>query len=99
MSKAIDFLKAHENGTPSRFVENAKFRQENRTWLNWSRQVALSLIRYMEDENLTRQTLAARLNVTPQYVSKLLSGKVNFSFKSVAELEEKLGLHLLAVAE
>lgn len=37
--------------------------------------------------------------VSPQYVSKILSGKVNFSFKSIAELEEKLGLKLMNILE
>ncbi len=99
MSKAIDFLKAHESETPSRFMENAQFRKENKTWITWSREVALLIIRYMEAEGLNRQTLANRLDVSPQYVSKLLSGKVNFSFKSVADIEEKLGLRLISVAE
>ncbi len=97
MSNAIEFLKAHQSEMPSHFVENAQRRRENRTWLKWSRDVALRLIAYMEDEGLSRQALAARLGVTPQYVSKLLSGNVNFSFKSVAEIEEKLGLHILNV--
>lgn len=97
MSKAIDFLKAHQSEKPSSFVEKAKWRQENRSWLNWSHDVALRLINYMEDEGLSRQELANKLGVTPQYVSKILSGKVNFSFKSIADIEEKLGLHILSV--
>lgn len=93
-SKSIGFLKTHESASSSRFEENAKWRQENKAWLNWSRNVALSLIEYME-----RNGLAERLNVSPQYVSKILSGKVNFSFKSIAELEEKLGLKLMNMLE
>ena len=98
MSKAIDLLKSHESATPSFFEENAKWRRENRTWLNWSRDVAVSLINYMETNHINRNGLAERLQVTPQYVSKLLSGKVNFSFQSIAEIEEKLGIILLETA-
>ena len=34
----------------------------------------------------------------PQYVSKILSGKVNFSFKTISEIEEGLGIELFQAA-
>lgn len=99
MSRAIDFLKKHESISPSHFEENAKWRKENEAWLEWSRNIALSLVEYMESNGLNRNGLAERLGVSPQYVSKILSGKVNFSFKSIAELEQKLNIKLLDVLE
>ena len=48
---------------------------------------------------LNRNGLAERLEVSPQYISKILSGKVNFSFKSIAEIEQKLDIKLLNVVE
>ena len=96
--KAIRFLKEHESSTPSKFRENAQWRHENKAWLKWSRNIALSLIDYMQTHNLSRNGMAELLGVTPQYVSKLLSGKVNFSFKSVAEIESKLGISCLSVS-
>lgn len=99
MSRAIDFLKKHESISPSHFEENAKWRKENEAWLEWSRNIALSLVEYMESNGLNRYGLAERLGVSPQYISKILSGKVNFSFKSIAELEQKLNIKLLDVLE
>ena len=99
MSRAIDFLKKHESISPSYFEENAKWRKENEAWLEWSRNIALSLVEYMESNGLNRNGLAERLGVSPQYISKILSGKVNFSFKSIAELEQKLNIKLLDVLE
>ena len=99
MNKAIDFLKKHESISPSYFEENAKWRKENKVWLEWSRSIALALVDYMESNGLNRNGLAERLGVSPQYISKILSGKVNFSFKSIAELEQKLGIKLLNVLE
>ena len=99
MSKTINFLKEHESQVPSKFQENAEWRRENREWLRWSRDVALSLVEYMETNGINRNGLAERLEVTPQYVSKLLSGKVNFSFKSIAEIENKLSIRLLNIME
>lgn len=92
MSTAIDFLKKHERIFPSHFEENATWRKENKTWLEWACNIALSLVEYMEFNGLNRNGLAERLGVSPQYVSKILSGKVNFSFKSIAELKQKPGI-------
>lgn len=99
MSRTIDFLNEHESNVPSKFQENADWRRENREWLKWSRGVALSLVDYMETNEINRNGLAERLGVTPQYVSKMLSGKVNFSFKSIAEIENKLSIKLLRIME
>lgn len=97
-SKAIKFLEAHMSETPSRFVEEANWRKENASWLKWSRQLAVTLIGYMQDNDLKRADLAKRLGVSPQYVSKLLSGTENLSFKSIANIEEKLGISCFETA-
>lgn len=96
-SKVINFLESHKSETPSRFVEEATWRKENEGWLRWSRQFATTLIGYMQDNGLKRADLALRLGVSPQYVSKLLSGTENLSFKSIANIEEKLGISCFAI--
>lgn len=97
-SKAIKFLEAHMSETPSRFVEEATWRKENASWLRWSRQLAVTLIGYMQDHNMKRADLASMLGVSPQYVSKLLSGTENLSFKSIANIEAKLGISCIAIS-
>lgn len=90
--KTKDFLKAHLSDTPSTLQEDAKWRQENEVWLKWSRSIALSIVDYMQENGLSRSDIADRLGVSPQYVSRILSGNTNFSFKSIAEIERKLGI-------
>ncbi len=97
-SKAIKFLEANECGAQSRFVEEATWRRENASWLRWSRQFAVTLIGYMQDNGMKRADLASKLGVSPQYVSKLLSGTENLSFKSIANIENKLGISCLAIS-
>lgn len=97
VSKAIKFLKEHQSGAPSRLAEEAAWRKENAGWLRWSRQLAVTLIGYMQDNGLKRADVAALLGVSPQYVSKLLSGTENLSFKSVAHIEDKLGITCFAM--
>lgn len=94
----LDFLEAHQSSQPSTFTEDAKWRQENDVWLRWSRGIALSIVDYMQENGLTRSDIASKLGVTPQYVSKILSGNTNFSFKSVAEIESKLGISCMEAA-
>ena len=97
-SETLTFLESHQSETPSRFTENAQWRKENASWLRWSRQVALAIIDYMQANGLKRADLAKKLGVSPQYVSKLLSGTENLSFKSIANIEEKLGISCIEVA-
>jgi len=97
-NEALLFLENHQSETPSRFTENAQWRKENASWLRWSRQVALAIIDYMQENGLKRADLAKKLGVSPQYVSKLLSGTENLSFKSIANIEEKLGVNCLDAA-
>lgn len=97
-SKAVQFLESHQSGETSPFEADALWRQENASWLKRSRSVALAIVDYMQDNGLSRNDLAERLSVSPQYVSKILSGKVNFSFKSIAEIEDKLGIDCFRAA-
>lgn len=97
-NKALHFLETHQSDTPSRFAENAQWRKENASWLRWSRQVALAIIDYMQDNGLKRSDLAKKLGVSPQYISRLLSGTENLSFKSIANIEDKLGINCLETA-
>ena len=91
-SKAIDFLEKHQSNTPSKFEEEARWRQENETWLRLSRSVSLTLIDYMQEHNLSRVELASQLGVSQQYLSRILSGTENFSLKTIAKIEAALGV-------
>lgn len=59
--KTLNFLEAHLSDTPSTFVEDAKLRKENETWLRWSRRVALCIVDYMQENSLTRSDIAEKL--------------------------------------
>ena len=94
-NKAISFLEQHQSSESSHFEEDARWMQENELWLKKSRSIALSLIDYMQDNNLTRAGLAKKLNVSQQYLSRMLSGTENFSLKSIAKIEVMLGITCL----
>ena len=96
--KTLRFLEAHESHEASSFVDEAKWRQENNAWIRWSQSIALKIVDFMQENNLSRADIAERLGCTPQYVSKILSGKTNFSFKTIAEIERRLGISCMEKA-
>lgn len=96
--KTLDFLDTHRSDQPLSFTEDAKWRQENEAWLRWSRSIALCIVDYMQENGLSRSDVANKLGVSPQYVSRILSGNTNFSFKSIAEIERKLGISCMEAA-
>ena len=93
--KTLKFLERNLSSEPSTFAEEAKWRQDNEVWLKWSQGIAMKIIDYMQENNLSRTDIASRLGCSPQYVSKILSGHTNFSFKSIAEIEKCLNIQIM----
>ncbi|WP_315091108.1 helix-turn-helix transcriptional regulator [uncultured Alloprevotella sp.] len=93
--KTLKFLEKNLSSEPSTFAEEAKWRQENEVWLKWSQGIAMKIIDYMQEHKLSRADIASRLGCSPQYVSKILSGHTNFSFKSIAEIEKCLNIRIM----
>ena len=93
--KTLKFLERNLSNEPSTFAEEAKWRQDNEVWLKWSQGIAMKIIDYMQEHNLSRADIASRLGCSPQYVSKILSGHTNFSFKSIAEIEKCLNIQIM----
>ena len=73
------------------------WRKENASWLRWSRQLAVTLIGFMQDNGMKLADLVSTRGVSPQYVSKLLSGTENLSFKSISNIEDRLGISCLVM--
>ena len=96
--KTLKFLERNLSSKPSTFSEEAKWRQDNEVWLKWSQGIAMKIIDYMQEHNLSRADIASRLGCSPQYVSKILSGHTNFSFKSIAEIEKCLNIQIMEVS-
>ena len=93
--KTLKFLEKNLSSEPSTFAKEAKWRQENEVWLKWSHGIAMKIIDYMQERKLSRADIASRLGCSPQYVSKILSGHTNFSFKSIAEIEKSLNIRIM----
>ena len=98
MSRAIDFLEAHQSPKPSRWREDAKWRRDNEYWLKYSRYITFQVLRAMETQSVTQVKLAKRMGCTQQYVSNLLKGSSNMTLETIARLENALNIDLVKSA-
>ena len=98
MSRAIEFLEAHQSPTPSRWREDAQWRRDNEYWLQYSRYITLQVLRAMDEQSVTQVELAKRMGCTQQYVSNLLKGCSNMTLETIARLENALSIDLIKSA-
>ena len=94
--KMLEFLESHKSETPSTWREEAEWRRDNWSWLQYSQKIAVKILLRMKQTGLTQQALAERMNCTQQYVSKILKGNENLSLDTLSKLEEVLGINLLS---
>ena len=82
--------------TQSNYLQNAKFRIENKKWLSYSSNIALRVLAALEEsEQMTQKTLAEKVGVSPQYINKVLKGQENLSLQTIAKLSEALNMELI----
>ncbi len=98
MDKVLDFLKSHQSPTPSRWREEAEWRQANWGWLRYSQYIAIRMMSRMEELHITQTALAERMNCSQQYISKVLKGQENLSLESIWRIESVLGIDLVKSA-
>ena len=81
----------------SNYLQNAKFRIENKKWLNYSSNIALRIIAVLDQQaNMTQKALAEKLEVSPQYINKILKGQENLSLATIAKISEVLNVELIS---
>ena len=78
-------------------LQAVNFRKEGQVWLRKSRQIALSVLYYLEQKGMTKKDLAEKMGVTPTYVGKLLKGKENLSLETISKIEEAMDVDLVNV--
>ena len=98
MSKAIEFLEAHESSIPSNWREEASWRKDNSYWLKYARHITLQVLQAMEEQSVTQVQLAERMGCSQQYVSNLLKGSSNMTLETIAKLELALNIDILRSA-
>jgi transcriptional regulator with XRE-family HTH domain len=84
---------------PSGWLEDARWRKENRVWLRRSQSIALKILRTLREKKMSQKELAEIVGVSPQQVSKIVKGKENLTLETIARLEKALGIVLMDVPQ
>lgn len=82
---------------PSKWMGEAKFRSANRVWLKRSQAIAIKVLFRLDELKMSQKALAESLNVSPQYINKVVKGKENLTLEAIAKLESALGIELMFI--
>lgn len=77
-------------------VARSKERIKNRAMLRESQEIAMKVLEKLDELGWTQKRLAEELNVSPQQVTKLVSGKENLTLETQVKLQNALDIPILA---
>jgi len=95
MSKNREILDALAPAKGTDWKEKLNERRKNKAWMRKSRDIVFDILDALQEKGMTQKDLAKLLEVSPQTVSKTLSGKENISLETIARYEEVLGISLI----
>lgn len=87
------------------WIKKAKYRQENKAWLDISFAIAVKIKSKLEENKKSKEfpksqkELAEALGCSPQYVNKLLKGTENLQLETITRIERILSIHLIQVPQ
>lgn len=91
--KEKEKLQKLSSGTSLGWLDDAEFVENNEEMLEMSAKAALAILKVMRQQDLTKRDLAQMLGISPQSVSKQLSGNANFTFETLQKYGKALGMN------
>lgn len=80
------------------WISKSKFEIENEEELLACRRIILKIVRYMKDNNMSQKDLAEKLNISPQYINKLIHGQdLNLKITTALRYGRILGVKLVEI--
>jgi len=79
--------------------ENLSIKLENTVWKSKAVSIALTVLALLDEQGISKQELAARMNVKPQYVSRIVKGKANITLETLVKLEQALGTTIVEIVD
>jgi len=95
--KTIDKLHTIATTIDSTLINEAKERVKNRDWLKKSQRLAIVILLTLKKLNMSQRELAKKLDVSPQYVNKIVKGREKLNLETISNLESALGIELIKV--
>jgi DNA-binding Xre family transcriptional regulator len=99
MNKISDRLNTLAGSNRSSWLERAKWLEENQSWLKKSGDIALDIMTILRAKKISKTKLSESLGVSPQQMSKWLSGNENMTLSTICKIEEALGYELIQVTD
>lgn len=99
MNKISDRLNTLAGSNRSSWFERAKWLEENQSWLKKSGDIALDIMTILRAKKISKTKLSESLGVSPQQMSKWLSGNENMTLSTICKIEEALGYELIQVTD
>ena len=93
----LDKLNQTISTKPSKWLEEADYRFENKAWLQKSQAIALRILRDIRAKGISQKDLAEKLNVSPQQVNRWVKGNENLSLETISKIECALNIELITV--
>ena len=84
------------SGEDNRTLADVKKRIKNRAMLRESQQIALKVLMKLDDFGWSQKDLAKAMYVTPQQITKIVSGKENLTIETQIKLQHILDIPVLA---
>jgi transcriptional regulator with XRE-family HTH domain len=79
------------------FEKKAIWRIENHKWLMLSAKIAIKTLSALRNKGISQKDLADKMNVSPQYINKIVKGQENLSLETITKLEAALGIQLIEI--
>ena len=86
--KFLGLVSKEDTGT----LERNQQRIRNRAMLRESQQIALKVLMKLDDLGWSQKDLAKVMDVTPQQITKIVSGKENLTIETQIKLQNVLGI-------
>ena len=84
------------SGEDNSTLADVKKRIKNRAMLRESQQIALKVLMKLDDFGWSQKDLAKAMEVTPQQITKIVSGKENLTIETQIKLQHILDIPVLA---
>lgn len=101
MSKALDRINKIVTKETSSWLDDANQREVSRAWFYKSAKIAIRILREIRAQKpingMSQKKLAEALEVSPQYINKVIKGQENLTLETIDKIEKALGITLFEI--
>lgn len=97
MSTNFDNFQKLVSKEQSKWLDDAKFRKENRYWIKTSQKIALKILSRFDELNIDKFELSNKTNIPFCTISKMVKGSYNFNLVEIRKIEIALDIKIVEI--